>query len=255
VGEWAGYDITRAPSKLLSDNIRFEDVLGRVHSLPFQYFQHREVFLEASACIFSGSPAMEGMARGKFKIWNRNMCAVTNVNWEELVQPRSRLVMSVDVEYIRVHRRRCPSLACSGRLKAITSSMSECRKCQKVLINQQPPLQAKAIPDTTTESSGYLAGELRSGPTTPSKMEALCDSVALPASHAKFQALQGRLAAEFVSFCAQKTKDFQTLEDMFAGEGDISWNPLLHPPTIERRSGRNGHSESDLERFNARFGR
>jgi hypothetical protein len=249
------YDITRAPSQLLSDNIRFEDVLGRVQSLPFRYFQHREVFLETLACIFSGSPAMERIAQGKFKIWNRNMCAVTNVNWEELVQPRSRLAMSVDVEYIRVYRRRCPSLACSGRLKAITSSMSECRKCQKVLINQQPPLQAKAIPDTTTESSGYLAGELGSGPTAPSKMEALCDSVALPASHAKFQALRSRLAAEFVSFCAQKTKDFQTLEDMFARKRDISWNPLLHSLTIGRRSDRNRHSESDLERFSAHSGR
>ena len=248
------YDISRAPSQLLSDNIHFEDVLGRVHSLPFRYFQHREVFLEALTCVFSGSPAMERIAQGKFKIWNRNMRAVTNTNWKELVQPRSRLVMSVDVEHIRVCRR-CPSLACSGRLKAITSSILECRKCQKVLINQQSPLQAKAIADTIKESSEHLAGELGSGPTAPSKMEALWDSVALPTSHAKFQALRSQLAADFVSFCAQKTKDFQTLEDVFAGEGDISWNPLLQPPTIERMSDRNGYSESDLERFSARSGR
>jgi len=74
------YDITRAPSQLLSDNIHFEDILGRVHSLPFRYFQYREVFLEALTCVFSGSPAMERVAQGKFKIWNRNMRAVTNAN-------------------------------------------------------------------------------------------------------------------------------------------------------------------------------
>jgi len=145
--------------------------------------------------------------------------------------------MSVDVEHIRVCRR-CPSLACSGRLKAITSLISECRKCQKVLINQQSPLEAKAIPDTIKESSEHLAGELGSEPTAPSKMGALWDSAALPTSHAKFQALRSRLAADFVRFCLQKTEDFQTREDVFdedvfAGEEDISRNP-------ERFSARSG---------------
>jgi len=167
--------------------------------------------------------------------------------------------MSVDVEHIRVCRR-CPSLACSGRLKAITSLISECRKCQKVLINQQSPLEAKAIPDTIKESSEHLAGELGSEPTAPSKMGALWDSAALPTSHAKFQALRSRLAADFVRFCLQKTEDFQTREDVFdedvfAGEEDISRNPPLQPPTIERWSDRNGYSESDPERFSARSGR
>ena len=39
------------------------------------------------------------------------------------------------------------------------------------------------------------------------------------------------------------------------GEEDTSWNPLLQPPTIERRSDLNGCSESDLERFSTRSGR
>ena len=86
-------------------------------------------------------------------------------------------------------------------------------------------------------------------------MEALCDSVALPASHAKFQALRSRLAADFISFCAQKTKNFQTLEDVLAGEEDNNQNPLLHPSTTERRSDRNSYSEPDLERFSARSSR
>lgn len=95
------YDITRAPSDLLSDYTSKMSLV--VHSLPFRYFQHREVFLKALTCVFSGSPTIERIAQGKFKIWNRNMCAVTNANWKELVQPRSRLVMSVDVEHIRVY--------------------------------------------------------------------------------------------------------------------------------------------------------
>ena len=36
-------DLPRGPSQVLSDNIYFEDALGRVKSLPFEFFRHWEV--------------------------------------------------------------------------------------------------------------------------------------------------------------------------------------------------------------------
>jgi hypothetical protein len=45
--------IPQTPTQLLPDNIIFEDVLGRVKSLPYTWFRHWEVF--------------EGLLRAEFK--------------------------------------------------------------------------------------------------------------------------------------------------------------------------------------------
>ena len=51
--------IPRGPSQVLSESIRFEDVLGRVRSLPYEYFRHWQV---STCCLTPGTHSIKYVA-------------------------------------------------------------------------------------------------------------------------------------------------------------------------------------------------
>ena len=56
--------VVRSPAYDAADMIMFEDVLGRVRKLPYEYFRHKEVFDAFLRTDFKGMPK-EGAVRSK----------------------------------------------------------------------------------------------------------------------------------------------------------------------------------------------
>ena len=120
--------IPRAIPGLLSDNIKFSDVLGRVHSLQFQQFRHWQVFEAHLRCAFIGLRGEDKVSNGDYRIMNSKLYNITlnAKNWDRQMLPASSLVMSVLVDSIPIWIGLCPR--CEVETNAMQGK-SSCPKC------------------------------------------------------------------------------------------------------------------------------
>ncbi|KAI9802582.1 MAG: hypothetical protein M1833_001655 [Piccolia ochrophora] len=83
------------PSRLLEDNILFEDALGRSYSLQFSQFCHWEVFEALLKTQFKEHPGKSSVARGEYHIIDRagSGSQITKANWTVAVRPRSNIAI------------------------------------------------------------------------------------------------------------------------------------------------------------------
>lgn len=104
-------------SLLLSDNIRFTDVLGDLHSLQFEQFRHWEVFQANLRHLFGGRPGEAKVRTGDFQlVSNFPVPKLLNQrNWASHVRPRSEIVMFVAMETLKVPEGHCPRCSTNGR--------------------------------------------------------------------------------------------------------------------------------------------
>jgi hypothetical protein len=97
-------------SLILHDNITFEDVLGRIHSLQYQQFKHWRVFKHSLDVSFKGFPGSKRVHTGQFRLTNANMPDVVydKSNWSQRIRPGSSLFMSVMIDGAPQGVQNCP---------------------------------------------------------------------------------------------------------------------------------------------------
>ncbi|KAI3318289.1 hypothetical protein HD806DRAFT_549318 [Xylariaceae sp. AK1471] len=103
----------RGPLQL---NIIFEDVLGRRHLLPFQYFRSWNTFQSMLEDNFKDCPGEEQVLLGDYRLTNvkRYDSILSKVNWESTVEPGTEVVMSILMEFVRRISGRCERVNCQG---------------------------------------------------------------------------------------------------------------------------------------------
>ncbi|KAJ9665093.1 hypothetical protein H2201_004753 [Coniosporium apollinis] len=108
--------VSRAPSGLLSDDIKFVDALGRERSLPYAYFRHQEVFESMLRCEFKGFPGEEWVCDGEYAFRDARQPdrLISREECQCLLLPGVTLEMSMLLRRINVVRQRCPHAGCGG---------------------------------------------------------------------------------------------------------------------------------------------
>lgn len=124
--------IPRSVSLYLQDNINFEDVLGRLHSLQFEQFRHWRVFESLLVCTFEDVPGRDKVLKGHYRLVNaKNQGRVLNAsNWSQSVLPNTRIVMFVQVVAIDSELGRCPR--CSSTVEKLNEEQSRCGGCELI---------------------------------------------------------------------------------------------------------------------------
>ncbi|KAF2822663.1 hypothetical protein CC86DRAFT_81187 [Ophiobolus disseminans] len=110
--------VSRSPGYGSEDTFQFEDVLGRAHLLPYQYFRHREIFMAFLQTEFRGLPGEQQVFHGKYHVLDirRNGIPVTKADWVMTVFPGAKLAMSVLGNDRILGSDACQRLSCTGRL-------------------------------------------------------------------------------------------------------------------------------------------
>lgn len=129
----AAYVMGTLPSRistLLSDNLSFEDALGRVLSLQFQQFRHWPTFEANLRCHFADSPGLQKVLDGKFVLTSPSYPGVRldATNWNQKVRQRMVVFMSISIESILAKPRACPR-GCGVRTISSSVSESRCLDC------------------------------------------------------------------------------------------------------------------------------
>ena len=108
---WQTFNIiARSPSLLLDDNIRVEDALGRVLSLPYAHFKFWSVFAARLRCEFRGKPGEGKVTRNQFHIVNLKRggdYVLTRNTWDRFILPGANLAMSMLFEDWEVASHMC----------------------------------------------------------------------------------------------------------------------------------------------------
>ncbi|KAG4429756.1 hypothetical protein IFR05_014760 [Cadophora sp. M221] len=127
-----GDTIIRAPNRLLSTNILFEDCLGQIRSLDFAFFKHWDVFQSMIQSEFKNKPGASLVMQKLYQIVNSDGQLVTKDNWENIVLPGSTVAMSMIMRNLRVRGSQCPRPGCFGDGKAVARSLFlfQCPKCE-----------------------------------------------------------------------------------------------------------------------------
>ena len=120
--------IPRSMPNLLSNNIRFIDVLGRRHSLQFEQFRHWQVFETNLQCAFKGLPGADKVSKGDYRILNLKLqnTTLSATNWTQQILPGSSLVMSILVDSVPTWIGLCPR--CDSETKTTGAAVS-CPTC------------------------------------------------------------------------------------------------------------------------------
>jgi hypothetical protein len=110
--------ILRSPAHHAADTFRFEYVLGRSRSLPYEYFSHKPVFEMFLATEFKGIPGDSKVLQGRYLILDKQSGQepITDEEWAIRVFPGSQLFMSMFIE-LSAHsgtQAQCLRLGCSG---------------------------------------------------------------------------------------------------------------------------------------------
>jgi hypothetical protein len=89
--------ILRSPTWDQPDLFRFEDVLGRSYSLPYEYFCRKQIFDAFLPTRFEGVPGEMRVSRGQYLILDANseQEIISDEEWSRRVFPNSQLVMSI----------------------------------------------------------------------------------------------------------------------------------------------------------------
>ena len=103
--------ISTSPSLLLEDNIRLEDALGRVLTLPYEHFRFWEVLEARLRCEFRDRPGESMVARHQYHIVNLMGCGdrvLTPKTWDRFIVPGAKLAMSMFYQHWKVASHVCP---------------------------------------------------------------------------------------------------------------------------------------------------
>jgi hypothetical protein len=126
-------DIATKPTNLLQSNIKFEDALGRVRELPYEYFRNWEVSFHIHRILYmviDKAQPFEGFLRADFKDVpgeskvlegqyhivdaKRPDNLISRQDWSQSVFPGAELSMSVIISLLKRQSGRCPRSKCSG---------------------------------------------------------------------------------------------------------------------------------------------
>ena len=121
------------PSNLLESNIRFEDALGEIKELPYQYFRHWEVgvhsqYMQSRMLIhnlqpfegflhaqFRGKPGEAKGAKSQYHIINvSKKTLMSKDRWTRSIREGTRLSMSMIMLHVKMQSGLCPRPGCSG---------------------------------------------------------------------------------------------------------------------------------------------
>ncbi|KAF8253177.1 hypothetical protein K440DRAFT_279586 [Wilcoxina mikolae CBS 423.85] len=146
----------RSPTRLIQDNIVFDDALGRVKSLEFEYFRHWRVFREWLCCEFGGLPGGDKINKGLYCIRTTNGNQLINQNegdWTSQIRPGMRLDMSVVMERLLKKKDPCPRNGCTGKgdTRSKKDVYVQCNKCGLLYTIQQA--RVVEIEDTKTSKA------------------------------------------------------------------------------------------------------
>jgi len=101
----------RSPTLLLEDNIRLEDALGRVLSLPYEHFRFWPILHARLQCDFKDRPGERKVAQNQFHVINLasgGNRVLTRKSWETSIVPGAQLAMSMLFQDWKVASKVCP---------------------------------------------------------------------------------------------------------------------------------------------------
>jgi len=112
--------LSRSPGYSSADTFRFEDVLGRSRTLPYEYFRHIDVFRAFLRTEFRGLPGEQQVLTKQYTIMDtrNDDVSIEDDAWGVVVFPGATLVMTVLVEILMANRKtaaNCPRLTCTGQ--------------------------------------------------------------------------------------------------------------------------------------------
>ncbi|KAI9864391.1 MAG: hypothetical protein M1813_003311 [Trichoglossum hirsutum] len=107
----------RSPSLLLQSNIRFEDALGRVRELPYEWFRHWEPFEGLLRAEFKDTPGESKVLEGHYHLIDtgRQGRLIGKEDWSQSIFPGSTVSMSMILSELRRQRGMCPRPSCKGK--------------------------------------------------------------------------------------------------------------------------------------------
>ena len=156
--------IPRSMPNLLSNNIRFIDVLGRRHSLQFEQFRHWQVFDTNLRCAFNGLPGADQVLKGDYRIMNSKLqdTTLSAMNWTQQILPGSSLVMSVLVDSVPNWIGLCPRCDSETKTRGVAASCPTCGLglFQNGMVANYQYLTTPAMPSPSVENNrlGQLDG-------------------------------------------------------------------------------------------------
>jgi hypothetical protein len=65
-------NLPKSPTTILESNIIFEDAMGRVQGLPYQWFQHWKMFEVMLRVVFEGIPGESKVLDGSYHLLENN---------------------------------------------------------------------------------------------------------------------------------------------------------------------------------------
>ncbi len=128
--------VSRSITGSLGDSFRFEDVLGRRMTLPYEYFGHWDVFQSMLRCTFRNMPGETKVLAGQYTIMQSNSPGqvIQPSDWDRVIFRGSRvddLLMSINLSKLRAQDGKCPRPGC---LANVESSMRLVFWCGKLFI-------------------------------------------------------------------------------------------------------------------------
>ena len=162
--------IPRGPLQILQDNIVFEDILGRVHSLQYQHFQYLEVFEAMLRSTFKGKPGANVVLGGQYHILNAvNHSLIPREKWGDKVFPGTKIVMSAIFASLEVSPGFCPRVGCEGRFGiAKTAKQVKCPVCSLIIYsshqNDSPLAENWEIDNDYTHNQRHTVHEIEQEP-------------------------------------------------------------------------------------------
>ncbi|MCJ1265253.1 hypothetical protein MMC22_005128 [Lobaria immixta] len=126
-------NISPRPTNLLESNIRFEDALGEIKELPYEYFRHWEPFEGFLRAHFRHKPGESKIVNSQYYIIDsaNKEAIIKKDHWTRYIREGSTVSMSMIMSYIKLQSGICPRPGCSGagsRAKD-TSNTLYCKTC------------------------------------------------------------------------------------------------------------------------------
>jgi hypothetical protein len=110
--------ILRQPLAAREDVMLFTDALGRTRTLPYEFFQHWEVFESMLKCEFKQKPGEQRVIQGQYHLLKGSRTKdliIDRKKWERAVFPGSNISMSMVITGLLFQEGLCPRSACGAR--------------------------------------------------------------------------------------------------------------------------------------------
>ncbi|KAH7076020.1 hypothetical protein FB567DRAFT_632317 [Paraphoma chrysanthemicola] len=162
--------IAAPPTLALESNIRVEDALGEIRSLPFEWFRHWEPFEGLPRAEFKDRLGAERVERGDFRLVHarRPTISIDKSNWSQTITAGSDILMLMYLSGLACQDSACPRQSCNGQTprQAQSNTMLTCPECGLRFIPQpifSEGTEAKTIEQLQIEEDVRLFGS-RDGP-------------------------------------------------------------------------------------------